>query len=224
MQRLAIMLAMMVLGAPQIYGCHTNEASRVPGALPSPYLDACPGVTSSEVIEMGPRKEILDTDGWSRRKAVHCHATQSILSYTYNQEGWAGTVKFEQFRQLCGVSAMACRDAAATGMLKIGTVEYIVDMNITKSHGSGSKDCPCGLQRGFPGRRVIQILMETLVRSEWVWLEEAARMIVTSSDRTAMVREDGQVTTEDRLYVWEAPSRVGEVEPSAAGGGSGLLH
>jgi hypothetical protein len=111
-------------------------------------------------------------------------------------------------------------------MLKIWTVENTVDMNTTKSHGSGSKDCPqaCGLRKRIPGRRVTQILMEILVRSEWVWLEKAARVTVTSSNRAAMVREDGQVTTEDGLYVWEAPSRVEEVEPSAAGEGSGLLH
>ena len=34
----------------------------------------------------------------------------------------------------------------------------------------------------------------------------------------------GQGTTEERLYKWEAPSRVGEVDPSAAGEGSDLLH
>jgi hypothetical protein len=62
--------------------------------------------------------------------------------------------------------------------------------------------------------------MEILVRNEWIWLKRAARMIVTSSDRAAMFREDGQVTTEDGLYVWEAPSRVGEVELPAAGGAS----
>jgi hypothetical protein len=71
----------------------------MPGALSLPYLDACPGVTSSEMIEMGPWKEISDTEGWLRLRAILCHATQSTLSYTSNQEGRAGTVKFEQFRQ-----------------------------------------------------------------------------------------------------------------------------
>ena len=61
MQRLAIMLVMMILGAPQIYGCHTKGASGIPGALSLPYLDACPGVTSSEMIEMGPRRR-----SWTR--------------------------------------------------------------------------------------------------------------------------------------------------------------
>jgi hypothetical protein len=66
--------------------------------------------------------------------------------------------------------------------------------------------------------------MEILVRSEWIWLKEAPRKIITSSNKAVMVREDGQVTTEDGLYVWKSPSRIGEVELSAAGGDSGLLH
>jgi hypothetical protein len=72
-------------------------------------------------------------------------------------------------------------------------------------------------------RKVTQILMEILVRKEWIWWKEAVRMVITSSNRAALVNKDGQVTMEDGLYVWEALSRAEEVELPAAVGGSGLL-
>jgi hypothetical protein len=87
MQRLAIMMAMMVLGAPQVYGCCTSEASCVPRALLLPCLDMFPGVTPSKVIEVGSREMTSIMDDWLRLKAVHCYATQSVFSYTCNHRG-----------------------------------------------------------------------------------------------------------------------------------------
>ncbi len=139
-----------VLGAPLIYGCHIGEALGVPGALSSPHPDAYPRVTPSEGVEMGPPKEALSTNGGSRLEAIHCQATQSILSYTCNQEGRVDTVKLEQFRQPCGVSATICREAAVTCVLKIGAVEQAMDMNMTRSHGGEARTAlrRVGYERG----------------------------------------------------------------------------
>jgi hypothetical protein len=88
------MLAMMVLGAPQIYGCRTHVASGTPGEFPPPYLDMCPGVMSSEMIEMGPRKEISDMDGWSRTEGhpLSCNAARSQLHFQPGRSGRHGQV------------------------------------------------------------------------------------------------------------------------------------
>ncbi len=107
-----------------------------------------------------------------------------------------------------------------TGVLRIGTMEHTVTRNMTRSHMGGDDDCPqaCGHRMKIPDRKVTQILMEILVRKEWIWWKEIARMVITSSDRAALVHEDGQVTMEDGLYVWEALSRAEEVELPAGRG------
>jgi hypothetical protein len=167
--------------------------------------------------------EGLGTDDWLRLEAIHCQATQSVLSYTCSPEGHAWTVRFEGFRQPYGMDAAAYWEAAVTVVLKVGTMEHAVTMHMTRSHIGGDEDCPqvCGRRMKILGRKVTQILME--VRKERIWWKEASRMVTTSSDRAVLVHEDGQVTMKDGLYVWEAPPRSGKVELPAAGGGSGLL-
>jgi hypothetical protein len=60
------------------------------------------------------------------------------------------------------------RDAAATGLLRMGTMEYAVEMNSTYSHMDGSKDCPqaCRQQKEILGERITQTCMEVLIRDE----------------------------------------------------------
>jgi hypothetical protein len=41
MQRMAMMMAMLVLGSPQIYGCRALEVQEFVEALSSQYLDMC---------------------------------------------------------------------------------------------------------------------------------------------------------------------------------------
>jgi hypothetical protein len=79
------------------------------------------------------------------------------------------------------------------GMLRIGTVDYAIEMNTTKSHKGGSKDCPqtCGqLGSGeILGRRITQTCMEVLIRDEWIRLERTAEIVATSSGSVAMVEK-----------------------------------
>jgi hypothetical protein len=113
-------------------------------ALLSSYLESrSPGVTPSKKTEEGFQEMASLMDGWTRLKGIHCDVTESILSYTCNQGGQAGIVKFYRFIQPCGVTAAECQDAAATGMLRIGTVEYAVEMNTAYVEPYGrEQNCP----------------------------------------------------------------------------------
>jgi hypothetical protein len=53
-QRLATMMAMMVLGAPQVYRCWAEEAQGVSRTLPSQYLDTYPGDSHMIMAEEEP--------------------------------------------------------------------------------------------------------------------------------------------------------------------------
>jgi hypothetical protein len=90
----------------------------------------------------------------------------------------------------------------------------------------GDEDCPqgCGHRVKFLDRKVTQILMEILIEKEWIWWSKTAKMITTTSGKTALVRKNGQVVIEDGLCVWQALSRVGEVELPTARGGPALLN
>jgi hypothetical protein len=154
MQRLAVMLAMMVLGSPQVYGCQIQGAQGVSRTIPSLYLDTCPGVTPSGSTEAGSLEMASGTSSRAWLKVIHCYAMQFILSYTCNQEG--SMAQSDRVGQPWRAAAAAHQDAAATGMQRIGAVELTVETNITWSHVDGCKDCPQthGRQKrcGWPGK------------------------------------------------------------------------
>ncbi len=79
-QRLALMMALMVLGMPPVYSCHTNARCglSLDAGVSEPRI--CPPVGSGEEIGISAVKEELDMRQWVRLPAVHCLAMQSSLS------------------------------------------------------------------------------------------------------------------------------------------------
>jgi hypothetical protein len=48
MQRLALMMAVMILGAPQVYSCNAEMSLRTPGTTPLSDVEICPVVMLRE--------------------------------------------------------------------------------------------------------------------------------------------------------------------------------
>ncbi len=109
-----MMMAMLVLGSQQIFGCRAHEVQEVAEALPSKYLDMCPWAEFSNEVEEGSRRPTSAIDKWKKIRVIHCQATLPILAYTCNKEGQAGIVRDDRFREPCEITAVACRDAAMT--------------------------------------------------------------------------------------------------------------
>ncbi len=80
MQRLALMMAVMVLGMPQIYSCHVSAGPKMPWDERELEVRVCPPVTPSGRIEMIAVEDKPDLDDWKKLSAVHCQATQSVLT------------------------------------------------------------------------------------------------------------------------------------------------
>ena len=102
----------------------------------------CPPVGSGREIGILAVKKQLDTRQWERLPAIHCMAMQSSLSFMCGLDGRTKKVKYEKFRQPCGVQPAACWEALKNGRLKIGEMEYHVTMNQTRSHMAGENDAP----------------------------------------------------------------------------------
>jgi hypothetical protein len=64
--------------------------------------------------------ERLDSNHWKRLSAVHCLATQTVLSFMCGLDGRTRMVKYEKFRQPCGIQPAACWRALQSGRLKVG--------------------------------------------------------------------------------------------------------
>ncbi len=150
MQWLAFMMAVMVLGMPQVHSCHgsadlgmlwNGEVSEVRVCLPTMLKDKV------EVSVMG---EQLDPSHWRKLPAVHCQATQSVLSFTCGLDGRMGRVKHEIFRQPCRIQSTACWEVLEGRKLKVGELKLPVVMNATRSHMEGVEDCSenCGPRAG----------------------------------------------------------------------------
>jgi hypothetical protein len=140
-QRLALMMALMVLGMPQVYSCHVTTGCGAPLDADISEPRICPPVGSGREIGISAMKEELDTRQWERLPAVRCMAMQSSLSFMCGLDGWTRKVKYEKFRQPCGVQPAACWKALKNGRLKIGEMEYPATMNQTRSHVTGEEGC-----------------------------------------------------------------------------------
>ncbi len=108
-----------------------------------------------------------------------------------------------------------------SGKLKVGELKHPVAMNTTRSRMGGIEDCSgsCRLRAGILNRKITQVLVEVLIEMEWIWWNEAAGKVATTSGRTALVRKEGEAVMEDGLRVWTAPPRVVGANLPADGGG-----
>jgi len=190
MQRLALMMAVMVLGMPQVHSCHAGRDSGILWSGEVPEARVCPPTVLRDEIEVSVIGEQLDPSHWRRLPAAHCQATQSVLTFVCGLDSRMGKVKFERFRQSCGILPTACWEALESVKLKVGELEHPVAMNTTRSHIEGIEDCSgsCRLRARVLNRKITHVLMEVLTEMEWIWWNEAARKVATASGRTTLVR------------------------------------
>ncbi len=228
-QRLALMMALMVLEMPQVYSCHvpTGCGALLDAGISEPRT--CPPVGSGREIEISATKEELDTRQWERLPAVHCMAMQSSLSFMCGLDGRTRKVKYEKFRQPCRVQPAACWEALENDRLKIGEMEYPVTVNQTRSHVTGEEGCSgsCRPPAIALERKMVQVLMEVLVEEDWIWWNAEKNQVATRSGKASTVLRDGEAILEDGLRVWkpgdDGPilARVGGANLPIDGGGTG---
>jgi hypothetical protein len=104
-------MAVMVLGMPQVHSCH---ASTNPGMLWSVEVSearVCPPSVFRDEVEVSARGEQLDPSLWRKLPAMHCQVTQSVLTFMCRLDSRMGKVKFGRFRQHCGIQPTACWEA-----------------------------------------------------------------------------------------------------------------
>jgi hypothetical protein len=205
MQRLALMMAMMVLGMPQVHSCHTSAGSGMSwgGNMAEPRI--CPPVIvegENGILAVGER---LDPDHWKRLTAVHWQATLSVLSFMCRLDGRTRMVRYEKFRQPCGIQPAACWKALESGRLEIGEMEYSVAMNRTRSHMAGVEGCSgsWGRQTRTLERKITQAFMEVLVKKDWIWWNAEKGRAATALGKTTTVLQDGEAILENGLWVWK---------------------
>jgi hypothetical protein len=232
MQRLALMMAVMVLGMLQVHSCHTSLGWEMSwgGDMAEPRI--CPPVMSGNENVISAVGERLNPDHWKRLTAVHCQATQSVFSFMCGLDGRARMVKYERFRQPCGIQPAACWKALESGRLEIGEMEYPVVMNRTRSHMAEVEGCSgsCGRRTRTLERKITQVLMEVLVKKDWIWWNAEKSQAATESGKTTTVLRNGEAILENGLWVWkpgdEGPilARVGGANLPADGGGTASVN
>jgi hypothetical protein len=171
MQRLALMMTVMVLGMPQVHSCHTTTGREVLWGESVSEPRICPPITTGIESGISAVEERLDPKHWKRLPAIHCMATQSSLSFIIGLDGQTRKVRYEKFRQPCGIQPAACWKALESGELEIGEIAYPVTMNQTRSHMGGEEGCSgsCRQQARVLERKITQVLMEVLVEKDWIW-------------------------------------------------------
>ncbi len=105
-QRLALMMAVMVLGMPQVHSCNIATGREVSWGMSMSEPRICPPVGTGRENEISAVEEQLDEKQWKRLPAIHCMATQSSLSFMCGLDGRTRKVKYEKFRQPCGIQPL----------------------------------------------------------------------------------------------------------------------
>jgi hypothetical protein len=163
----------------------------------------------------------MDEKQWTRLPAIHCVAKQSSLTFTCGLGGRTQRVKYEKFRQPCGVQPTACWKALESGKLKVGEIEYPVKVNQTRSHMANEEYCAKGCKEPVTAleRKIVQVLMEVLVEEDWIWWNKEKNQVATKSGRTTSVLRKGEAILEDGLRVWHP----GDDDPNSANAGGANL-
>jgi hypothetical protein len=223
------MMALMVLGMPPVYSCHVPTGCGLPLGADMSEPRVCPPIESGTGIGISAVKEELDAKQWVRLPAVHCVAMQSSLSFMCGLDGRTKKVKYEKFRQPCGVQPRVCWEALKSGKLKVGEAEYPTTTNQTRSHMAGEERCTgsCGTPVVALERKIVQVLMEVLVEEDWIWWNEEKNQVATKSGKMTSVLRRGEAILEDGLRVWNPGednpilAKVGGANLPIDGGGTG---
>jgi hypothetical protein len=179
------MMALMVLGMPPVYSCHIPTGCGLPLDTDMSEPRVCPPIGFGTGIRISAVREELDTKQWTRLPAVHCVSMQSSLSFMCGLDGRTRKVRYEKFRQPCGVQPAACWEALRSGRLRVGEAEYPTTMNQTRSHMTGEEGCAgsCKAPVVALERKIIQVLMEVLVEEDWIWWNEERNQVTTKSGK-----------------------------------------
>ncbi len=199
------MMAVMVLGMPQVYSCNIATWREVSWDMSMSDSRICPPVGTGGENGISAGKGQLDTRQWKRLPAIHCMATQSSLSFMCGLDGRTRKVKYEKFRQPCGIQPAACWKASKSGKLEVGEMEYPVTMNQTRSHMTSEEGCSgsCSQQVRALERKIVQVLMEVLAEKDWIWWHAEKRQAATGSGKVTTVLRDEEAILENGLWVWE---------------------
>jgi hypothetical protein len=218
MQRLALMMAVMVLGMPQVHSCNIAMGRRMPWDMSALESRICPPVGTGIECGISAAEEQLDAEQWKRLPAIHCMASQSSLSFMCGRDGQTRRVRYEKFRQPCGIQPAACWDALENGRLEIGEMEHPITRNRTRSHMAGEEGCPgsCRQHAWALERKIVQVRMEVLVEEDWIWWNAEKSQAATRSGKVTTMLRDGEAILENRLRVWK-PGDDGPIEARVGG-------
>ncbi len=111
-------------------------------------------------------------------------------------------------------------------------MEYPVAMNGTRNHMAGVEGCSgsCGGQTRTLERKVTQVLIEFLVKKDWIWWNEEKGQAATASGKATTVLRNGEALLENGLWLWkpgdDGPilARVGGADLPADGGGTASVN
>jgi hypothetical protein len=220
-QRLALMMALMVLGMPPVHGCYAPTRCGVSSSADMSEPRICPPVESETRIGLTVPRVEMDEEQWIRLPAIRCMAGQSVLTLTCGLGGRTQRAKYEKFREPCGIQPTACWKALESGKLKVGEMEHPVKINQTRSHMANEEFCDKGCNEPVTAleRRIVQVLMEVLVEEDWIWWNKEKNLMATESGRVTSVLRRGEAILEDGLRVWHPGD---ENSDSAEAGGANL--
>ena len=193
-QRVMTLLALMLTGAPRIYGFQAYDCNNASAPLEQYSLlepEPCPDMLKQHELERNLEGEIVQLKKERLIHTTRCQVYETIQSQYCGFQSRAGATRYLKMREALNVEPADCRLAERTGKIKINGKEQVIQIGVSTSFHTYLKggvdinnDCQVGTYE-YGGKeytkQVVLASYEVLLRQEWVRANNITGMITMAS-------------------------------------------
>ncbi len=214
-QRVMTLLALMLTGAPGIYGFQAYDCNNASAPLEQYSLlepEPCPDMLKQHELERNLEGEIVQLKKERLIHTTRCQVYETIQTQYCGFQSRAGATRYLKMREALNVEPADCRLAEKTGKIKINGKEQKVQIGVSMSfhiYLRGGVDMNNNCEVGtfeYGGKeytkQVVLASYEVLLRQEWARASDISGMITMASGIIARTTNRSIMGSAEGTYVW----------------------
>ncbi len=197
-QRVMTLLALMLTGAPRIYGFQAYDCNNASAPLEQYSLlepEPCPDMLKQHELERNLEGEIVQLKNERLLHTTRCQVYETIQTQFCGFQSRAGATQYIKLPEALNVEPADCRLAKKTGRIKINGKEQVIQIGVPTSFHTYLKgridinnNCEVGTYE-YGGKectkQVVLASYEVLLRQEWARAKDITGMLTMASGLTA---------------------------------------
>jgi hypothetical protein len=214
-QMVMTLLALMLTGAPQIYGFQAYDCNNASAPLEQYSLlepEPCPDMLKQHELERNLEGEIVQLKKECLIHTTRCQVCETIQTKFCGFQSRAGATRYIKLREALNVEPADCRLAEKTGRIKINGKEQVIQIEVSTSFHTYLKggvdinnNCEVGTYE-YDGKeytkQVVLASYELLLRQEWARANDITGMLTMASGVIAPTTDRSIMDSAEGTYVW----------------------